>query len=94
VSLLVGGSNSLMPSGTSYFITDEVSVTKGQNFPFTIASVNTIAPCRNITVEFILNGNVARTDNYSMGYSSAPGVYPITTCPDGAGQKNLNYIVP
>ncbi len=79
-------------SSPSYLITDEQSVTKGQTIiiqNFALQTLQSLS-CRSVKIDFILNGNIVRTENYNMGYNGST----TTLCADGEGLSSLSYIIP
>jgi hypothetical protein len=86
------GSQTFKQNSPSYLITEEYSVTKGQTmsiYSFNLFNYSDYS-CRNVKVDFILNGNIVRTENYNLGYSGST----TTLCADGTSLNTLNYIIP
>lgn len=72
----------------SELVTDEISVTAGQNVVVMVNLANSYdVSCRTVTIEGIQNGRVIKSYTFSMGMSSSS-----TYCSDG-GTQQKNFII-
>ncbi len=75
-------------NNSSFLQTDESSVTKGQNVNVSGQVYTPSGGCKDITIKLYHNGNVVRTENYTMG-----GGGSNYSCGDGVNVY-INWIVP